>query len=51
MAALESILDSIAGVIWGPFVLIPLLLGTGMSGACTDQRTWLRIEPRTHPPF
>ena len=30
MAALESILDSIAGVIWGPFVLIPLLLGTGI---------------------
>lgn len=30
MEALESILDSLAGVIWGPFVLIPLLLGTGI---------------------
>lgn len=28
--ALNSVLDSIAAVIWGPFVLIPLLLGTGI---------------------
>ncbi|MGO1942963.1 MAG: alanine/glycine:cation symporter family protein [Ancrocorticia sp.] len=30
MDALESILDTLAGIIWGPFVLIPLLLGTGI---------------------
>lgn len=30
METLESILDAVAGVIWGPFVLIPLLLGTGI---------------------
>ncbi|KAB1654518.1 sodium:alanine symporter family protein [Pseudoclavibacter chungangensis] len=30
METFESILDAIAGVIWGPFVLIPLLLGTGI---------------------
>ncbi|MFA5606177.1 MAG: sodium:alanine symporter family protein [Leucobacter sp.] len=30
MDAFQGVLDSIAGVIWGPFVLIPLLLGTGI---------------------
>lgn len=29
MESVTNILESIAGVIWGPFVLIPLLLGTG----------------------
>ncbi len=27
---LQKILDSIDGVIWGPFILLPLLLGTGI---------------------
>ena len=27
---LDQILDTISGIIWGPFVLIPLLLGTGI---------------------
>ncbi len=30
MDKLHSILDSIGAVVWGPFVLIPLLLGTGL---------------------
>lgn len=30
MDAIQSVLDAIAGVLWGPFVLIPLLLGTGI---------------------
>jgi len=27
---MQAVLDSISGVVWGPFVLIPLLLGTGL---------------------
>lgn len=27
---MQDVLDSISGVVWGPFVLIPLLLGTGL---------------------
>ncbi|MEX3517010.1 sodium:alanine symporter family protein [Corynebacterium camporealensis] len=30
MENLQNILDTIGGVVWGPFVLIPLLLGTGL---------------------
>ncbi|GAA3971010.1 sodium:alanine symporter family protein [Gordonia caeni] len=30
MDRFNEILDSIAGVVWGPYVLIPLLLGTGV---------------------
>ncbi|MGY4721538.1 alanine/glycine:cation symporter family protein [Naumannella huperziae] len=30
MDALEDVLSSISSVIWGPFILIPLLLGTGL---------------------
>lgn len=30
MEKLQNILDTIGGVVWGPFVLIPLLLGTGL---------------------
>ncbi|MFT3944716.1 MAG: sodium:alanine symporter family protein [Ancrocorticia sp.] len=30
MEAFESILDKVAGIIWGPFLLIPFLLGTGI---------------------
>ncbi|HIY66636.1 MAG TPA: sodium:alanine symporter family protein [Candidatus Agrococcus pullicola] len=30
MDAVQSVLDAIAGFLWGPFVLIPLLLGTGI---------------------
>ena len=28
--ALQSILDTLDGFVWGPFLLIPLLLGTGI---------------------
>ena len=30
MESLQNALDTIGGVVWGPFVLIPLLLGTGL---------------------
>ncbi|WP_102192058.1 alanine/glycine:cation symporter family protein [Microbacterium aurantiacum] len=30
LTGLQTILETISGVIWGPFVLIPLLLGTGL---------------------
>lgn len=30
MPELQDVLDDISGVIWGPFVLLPLLLGTGI---------------------
>ncbi|MGV3072450.1 alanine/glycine:cation symporter family protein [Corynebacterium phoceense] len=30
MDALQTLFDTIGGVVWGPFVLIPLLLGTGL---------------------
>ncbi|MFY9714558.1 MAG: sodium:alanine symporter family protein [Microbacterium sp.] len=30
LTGLQIILETISGVIWGPFVLIPLLLGTGL---------------------
>ena len=29
METLAKILDTISGFVWGPFLLIPLLLGTG----------------------
>ena len=30
MEALQSFLDTVGGVVWGPFVLLPLLVGTGI---------------------
>lgn len=30
MDELQGVLDTVAGIIWGPFVLIPILLGTGI---------------------
>ena len=30
MDSLNSILSAISTVVWGPFILIPLLLGTGL---------------------
>ena len=30
MQALQSFLDTIGGIVWGPFVLLPLLVGTGL---------------------
>lgn len=30
LTGLQSVLETISGVIWGPFFLIPLLLGTGL---------------------
>ncbi|MGB4137494.1 MAG: sodium:alanine symporter family protein [Microbacterium sp.] len=30
LSVLQTVLEKISGVIWGPFVLIPLLLGTGL---------------------
>ena len=33
MDSLQATLDSIGSFVWGPFLLIPLLLGTGLDGA------------------
>ena len=30
MDQLESFLGTVGGIVWGPFMLIPLLLGTGI---------------------
>lgn len=30
LATLDSVLTAIDKVLWGPFILIPLLLGTGL---------------------
>ncbi len=30
MESLQNLLDTLGGIVWGPFFLIPLLLGTGL---------------------